>query len=311
MSDVKYWLWLQRTLGAGAMFKEILEDFGSVEKLYESNILEMRMSSAITSRQIDRVSECSLDDVERTVDDCKKNGWEIISYDDEAYPQRLREIPNPPAVLFVDGEWIDFDSYTAIGIVGTRKASSYACNVAKVMAKGISLCGGLTVSGGAVGVDTAAHNGSLEVNGKTFAVLGNGFGTRYLNVNSELRSRIKQNGALITEYPPFSEIKKSNFPIRNRIISGLSNGVLVVQAGLKSGSLITAKHAYEQGRDVYTVPASIFDYSFLGTNKLIEDGATVATSPSILLERYENEYETLDLLKAKTVRELNELNLKG
>jgi DNA processing protein len=121
-----------------------------------------------------------------------------------------------------------------------------------------------------------------------------------------LRSEIKQNGALVSEYPPYTPATKFTFPMRNRIISGLSLGVFVVEAGVKSGSLITAKYANEQGRDIYAIPASIFDYDYYGTNKLIDDGATVATSPKILIERYAEEYKSIDLSKIKTVRELLE-----
>jgi DNA processing protein len=201
---------------------------------------------------------------------------------------------------------LDIDSSVSIGIVGTRKASSYALNVAHIMAKGISLCGAVVVSGGALGVDSCAHSGALSVGAKTVAVLGNGFGADYLRGNQDLRNEIKNHGALITEYPPFTPASRRTFPMRNRIISGLSLGVLVVEAGVKSGSLITAKYAYEQGRDIYSIPASIFDYAFYGTNKLIDDGAVVATSPSVLIERYAEEYKSIDMSKMKTVRELLE-----
>lgn len=137
--------------------------------------------------------------------------------------------------------------------------------------------------------------------------MGCGLGTAYLQVNQQLRNDIKANGgALITEFPPFTRASKYTFPIRNRIISGLSLGVLVVEAGVKSGSLITAKYATEQGRDIYAVPASVFDYNFYGSNKLIDDGAVVATSPSILIEGYAERFGTLDMSQIKTVRELLE-----
>ena len=305
--DVKYWLWLQYALGAGAPIKGVIDEFGSPQKLYIMNILEWRMSPSLSAKQIERLESTTLNDVEQIIYSCEQNGWKIIAYDDERYPQKLRNIPNPPAVLYVDGELTSFDDHAVIGIVGTRKASPYAQKVAKVMAKGLSLCNAVVVSGGALGVDSAAHEGAFSAGAKTFAVLGNGFASGYLKANQELRDKIVETGgALITEYPPFYQATKYTFPTRNRIISGLSDGVLVVEAGEKSGSIITATHAAEQGRDIFAIPASILDYNFLGTNKLIDDGATVATSPAIILEKYEYKYKTLDMSKLKTVRELFE-----
>lgn len=307
MTDCRYWIWLQRCLGEGAQFKHIIEDFGSVEALYHSNIMQWKMSTALTPQQLDRLTKYKLEDTERILAACQKNGWRIITFDDARYPEKLRQISNSPAVLYCDGELADFDATATIAVVGTRKASPYAMKVAELMAKGVSLCGAAVISGGALGVDAAAHSGALAAGAKTYAVLGCGLGTDYLRANQELRDRIKQGGgALITEYPPFTQASRTTFPMRNRIISGLSDGVLVVEAGVKSGSTITAQHALEQGRDVYAVPASLLDYHFYGTNRLIEDGATVATSPAVLLERYAQAYSSLDLSKAKTLRELDE-----
>ena len=305
MTDKRYWLWLQMCLGEGAKFGEILEDFGSVEKLYESNILEWKMSPALTRQQIERLTRCTLDDTKKIIDVCNENQWSIITYDDERYPERLREIINPPAVLYVDGSIDGFESLAAVAIVGTRKASTYALKAAHIMAKGFALCGGAVISGGALGVDSAAHRGALEAGGKTYAVLGCGFGTRYLDENEELRNQIKASGgALITEYPPNAPATKYTFPMRNRIISGLSLGVLVVEAGEKSGSLITANFAAEQNRDIFAIPASIFDSNFLGTNLLIDDGAVVATSPAVLVGAYAERFETLKTDELLTVKEL-------
>lgn len=306
MINNKYWIWLQKCLGEGAYFKEIIDDFGSIENLYNSNILERRISPALVQRQADALEKYTLSDAQEIIDTCAKNNWQIVTYEDSEYPQRLRNIPNPPAVLYVDGALPDIDNTVVIGIVGTRKASSYALKAAHIMSKGISLCSATVISGGALGVDSAAHKGALSAKAKTAAVLGNGFGADYLKGNQGLRDEIRNNGALITEYSPFTPASRHTFPMRNRIISGLSLGVLVVEAGVKSGSLITAKYAYEQGRDIYAIPASIFDYNFYGTNKLIDDGATVATSPSVLIERYGESYSSLDMSKMKTVRELSE-----
>lgn len=302
--NLRYWLWLQRALGEGAYIKNMIEDFGSVEKLYSSNILEWRMSPALTVKQIDRLEQTDINSVDEIIYTCEKNGWTIIDYDDERYPNRLREIHNPPCVLYVDGILPDIDNLAVIGIVGTRKASTYAIKVAHIMSRGITECGALVVSGGALGVDTAAHKGALTAGGNTVAVLGCGLGASYLNENKPLRDIIKNNGALVTEYPPFTRASRTTFPMRNRIISGLSVGVLVVEAGVKSGSLITANYALEQGRDIFAVPASVLSVDFSGTNKLIDDGAMVATKPAQIVSVYAEKFSTIDISKARSIDEL-------
>lgn len=302
--NLRYWLWLQRALGEGAFIKNIVDGFGSVKALYDANIIEWKISGAITPKQIDKLISTDIKSVDEIIYTCEQNGWSIIDYDDERYPNRLRQINNPPCVLFADGNLPDIDELAVIGIVGTRKASGYAIKVAHIMSRGLTECGALVVSGGALGVDTAAHKGALSANGKTVAVLGCGLGTSYLNENRALRDVIKQNGALLTEYPPFTPASRTTFPMRNRIISGLSVGVLVVEAGVKSGSLITANYALEQGRDVFAVPGSVLSLDFAGTNKLIDDGAMVATKPSQIAALYAQKFDTIDMSKARDVSEL-------
>ncbi len=289
-SNTVYWIWLALALGEGARIREIVDDFGGAKQLYDSNIMEWRMSSALVPRQVNKLEKADIADAEKIISVCNDNNWQIICYEDEHYPERLKQISNPPAVLYVDGELPDIDSNVLIGIVGTRKASDYALKAAEVMSRGITQGGGIIVSGGALGVDTAAHKGAILSGGKTIAVLGCGLGTDYLKKNESLRDAVKNNGALITEYPPFTKASKYTFPLRNRIISGLSLGILVVEAGVKSGSLITANQALEQGRDVYAVPCSILEERFSGTNKLIGDGAAFAFNPVDLLYPYAEEY---------------------
>lgn len=295
-----YWLWLQSALGEGVRFKEILEDFKNIKEFYNANILDWKMSAALVPKQINKLEEISIDDVRNIMYTCEQNGWQIIDYDDEKYPKRLKEITNPPAVLFADGELPDIDYSVVISIVGTRKASEYAVKVTELLSRGISESGAVVVSGGALGVDSAAHRGAIMCGGKTVAVLGCGFGTNYLMGNKSLRDSIKQNGALLTEFPPFTQASKYTFPLRNRIISGLSLGLLVVEASVKSGSLITARFAAEQNRDIYAVPCSILSPEFAGTNKLIEDGAVVVTKPADLLFPYAERFH-IDLSKIKSV----------
>lgn len=302
--NLRYWLWMQKALGEAAHIKVILEDFSGAKELYNSNILEWRMSPSLTAGQVNKLEQTDINSVDEIIYTCEKNGWSIIDFDDARYPKRLKEIYNPPCVLYVDGELPDIDSLATIGIVGTRKASEYAVKVTHIMSRGITECGALVISGGALGVDTAAHKGALTAGGKTIAVLGCGLGTSYLNENKPLRDVIRSNGALVTEYPPFTKASRITFPMRNRIISGLSVGVLVVEAGVKSGSLITADFALEQGRDVFAIASSVLSVDFAGTNKLIDDGAIVATRPAQIVSYYCDKYNTLDITRARNVDEL-------
>lgn len=290
MNGAVPWIRLQSALGAGAALSEIIEYFGSAKALFDAGETEWRMSPVLVPRQIEKLCESTEAQANEVLATCKMNGWQVVPYDDPHYPERLRSIFNPPAVLYVDGELPDIDNSIVIGIVGTRRASDYAVKAADVMSRGIAERGAIVASGGALGVDTAAHNGAMLAGGKTIAVLGCGLGTKYLMENKPLRDAVVKNGALITEFQPFTPASKYTFPIRNRIISGISLGVLVVEASVKSGSLITANYAIEQGRDVFALPCSILDPAFAGTNKLIDDGAIVATKPLDLLYPYAEEY---------------------
>lgn len=302
--NVRYWLWLQDSLGIGADLKNIIDDFGDVKKLYTSSDVEIKMNSSLTPRKVHKLKNTDISNADKIIDICNQNNWQIIDYDDELYPDRLREIANPPAVLFVDGNLPDIDNIATIAIVGTRKASEYSIKVTNILSRGITECGALVVSGGALGVDSAAHKGALMAGGKTIAVLGCGFGTNYLASNKMLRDTIRANGALVTEFPPFTPAGKRTFPLRNRIISGLCVGVVIVEAGVKSGSLITAHYAQEQNRDIFAVPASVLSTAFSGTNKLIEDGAIVATNPQQIISQYSEKFDTINVSKARSVRDI-------
>lgn len=299
-SNTPYWVWLQSALGAGARIKEIIEYFGGVKEVYNAGETEWKMSPVLVPRQVEHLKCTSLDEARDILTTCRLNSWQVITPDDENYPLRLYETDNPPAALYVSGTLPDIDSSVVIGIVGTRKASDYAVKAADVMSRGIAQLGAVVVSGGALGVDTAAHNAAVLSGGKTVAVLGCGLGTKYLMENKPLRDAVAANGALVTEFQPFTKASRYTFPIRNRIISGLSLGVLVVEAGIKSGSLITAHYAAEQGRDVYAVPCSILEPEYAGTNKLIDEGAVVATKPLDLIFPYAERFG-IDLSGAKGV----------
>jgi DNA processing protein len=181
-----------------------------------------------------------------------------------------------PLVLYVDGDISCLRGKVIIGVVGTRKPCYESTAIARSICGDMAKAGAIVVSGGALGIDSAAHEATLDAGGKTVCVMGCGLGTNYLMDNEAMRRRISKNGALITEYPPMKVASRITFPERNRIISGMSHGVLVVEAGEKSGSLITARCAAEQGREVFAIPGSILTSAYTGANNLIRDGARVA-----------------------------------
>lgn len=290
MRDCEYWIWFSRTLGDGAKTDDIINYFGSARRLYEAGKYEWKISGLLTPRQIANLCEFSPSESGKIINACKENHWHIITPDDSEYPQRLREICNFPSVLYVDGDTSILNSCLPIAMVGTRKASGYGVRAASALAGMLAKCGMTVVSGGALGIDSASHTGAMYAGGKTVAVLGCGLGTDYLKENKALRREIAKNGALITEYPPFFEASRYTFPKRNRIISGMSLGTVVIEAGERSGSLITARLALEQNRDVFAVPGDVFSSSFSGANRLIRDGAKPVFTARDIVEEYYNEY---------------------
>ena len=210
-------------------------------------------------------------------------GVDLIRVKDKEYPASLKEIYDPPAQLYVKGSLPD-DSVPKVAVVGSRITSHYGLRTAKAIAADLATAGVVVVSGMALGIDTAAHEGALSVGGKTIAVLGSGFSNLYPRENKKLAEQIIKNGALITEYPAEMEPKALNFPRRNRIISGISCAVLVVEARKKSGALITADFALEQGRDVFAVPGNVDSPKSGGTNWLLKEGAKVAMCAEDILQ---------------------------
>lgn len=286
MNEIAYWIWLLRTLGPAAATADILRYFGSARGLYEAGSAEWRLSGLLTPSQITALTKYSPSESGGIMRTCVENGWQIVTPDSPLYPPRLRDLRNFPPVLFVCGDARVLTRDVQIAMVGTRKASTYGRRVATLLASALAQAGAVIVSGGALGIDSAAHMGALSAHGKTVAVLGCGLGTNYLRENAALRTEIAKNGALISEFLPFSPASKVTFPLRNRIISGMTLGTVVIEAGERSGSLITARCALEQGRDVFAVPGDIISSAFTGANKLIHDGAKPVFTPLDILEEY-------------------------
>ena len=286
MNDAAYWIWLLRTLGPAAVLQDILQYFGSARGLYEAGSAEWRLSGLLTAKQITALTRFSPSQSADVLRDCAQNGWKLVTPDSLLYPARLRELRNLPPVLFVWGDETVLLREAQIAVVGTRKASAYGLRVASLLTEALAKSGMVVVSGGALGVDSAAHEGALRAGGKTIAVLGCGLGTDYLRENGGLRRRIAQNGAVISEFLPYAPASRTTFPLRNRVISALAPGTVVIEAGEHSGSLITARCAMEQGRDLFAVPGDVISSAFTGANRLIRDGAKPVFSPMDVLEEY-------------------------
>jgi len=272
MTDVKYWVGFNIVPGIGpARLQKLLDHFGDAESAWHAAPLELARAG------LDRKSlqnllamrgKLDLDAEMRRIEDA---GAHVLTLQDENYPRLLRQIHLPPPVLYVRGSCLPEDEW-AIAVVGTRRAKAYGREVTRYLAGGLARNGITVVSGMARGIDSQAHRTALEAGGRTIAVLGSGIDIIYPHENVDLAQDIVNRGALMTEYPLGTKPDRRNFPPRNRIISGLTLGTLVTQAGEGSGALITAYFALEQGREVFAVPGSLLDRGSSGTNRLIQQG---------------------------------------
>ena len=282
----EYWIWLQTALGAGRRVEELLAYFGDAKSMFDAGRTEWLLSGCVTARAADALARTSLRQSEEIVKTCSHEGWRVITWDSPSYPGRLAQIPCPPLVLYVWGDPAAMDQPFAVSMVGTRSVSRYGARVADELSFRLAQAGAVVVSGGAMGVDSICHLGALRAGGQTVAVLGCGLGADYLRENAAMRERISRQGAVVTEFPPYEKPTRRSFPIRNRIIAGLGLGTVVVEAGIRSGSLITAGAALEQGRDVFAVPGNITDAEFAGANALIRDGAKAVFDVRDILDAY-------------------------
>lgn len=288
---LQYWLWLSLLEGISLRQKlALLERFSSPEDIYHAAAQEFSQVPELTAEAVQALENKDLTQARQVLNRCERKDLGIVTLADEGYPARLKNIPDPPLVLYIRGRLPDLDERPAIGVVGTRKASAYGMDVARRFGSQISQCGGLVISGGAAGIDSAAMEGALDTQMPVVGVLGCGADVVYPRYNGRLFARAAQCGCLISEYPPGTEPKPWHFPMRNRIISGLCNGVLVVEAPEKSGALITARQALEQGRDVFVVPGNVDVASSAGSNALLRDGGICVSCGWDILMEYEALY---------------------
>ncbi|HYJ86195.1 MAG TPA: DNA-processing protein DprA [Pyrinomonadaceae bacterium] len=266
------WVALNMTPGVGPRAAaKLLERFGSAEAVFTATRAELEKVRLLPEAVDSIIARDMHERAEAEIENVRKLGAEILILDDGVYPSLLREIYDPPVALYVTGAWSECLDQPCVAIVGSRRCSTYGLNAASMLARDLAHRGVTIVSGFARGIDAAAHRGALEAGGRTIAVLGTGIGEAYPRDHKKLGEEILQaGGAMVTQFPLGTPPVSENFPYRNRIISGLSLGVVVVEAAENSGSLITARLAIEQNREVFAVPGNITSRNSFGTNYLIK-----------------------------------------
>ncbi len=283
--DLRYWLALSYIKDVGPVIsKRLLSAFRTPQRILEAGFNELKDTEEIGKLRAKRICEFdSWDLVDEEIKKIEKHNIRIIKYPDKEYPDMLRQIDDSPILLYVKGSFKEHDRY-AIAMVGSRKMSEYGKSIAKKISGELSSFGLTIVSGMASGIDTISHKGALKAGGRSIAVLGCGLDRPYPPENMDLFERLSQSHCVVSEFPIGTPPNKENFPKRNRLISGLSLGVIVVEAAINSGSLITANYALEQGRDVFAVPGSVFSKSSEGSNALIKKGAKLVQKSEDILE---------------------------
>ena len=279
MSDLekkKYWIALNMVPGVGAIsFRKLINAFESPEQVLAASEYRLKAVPGLAEKTVRNILHFGWpDSVKKELEALDREQVQLLTWDDPHYPDLLRHIFDPPPLLYVKGR-LPHAYEIMIAVVGSRKSSTYGRNVAESLSRELSLKGVTIVSGMARGIDSAAHRGALKAGGQTIAVLGCGINVVYPPENIRLYHEILECGAIISELPISAKPDRGNFPARNRIISGMSLGTVVVEAGLRSGALITADMALEQGREVFAVPGNINSACSQGTNRLLKQGATL------------------------------------
>ena len=288
MNNLLYWVWLSEKCTPNTpIFSILYHHFGSIEKIYESTEDELKNIYGLPKAKIKSLLDKRTSRAQEILNECLKNNISILPYSEELFPTRLRIIKNPPVLLYYKGKLPEFDKELCIGTVGTRNPSSYGCRCAYEIAFDLALSGTYVISGMALGIDSVCHSAALDAGGNTVAVLGCGIDIIYPKENTDLYNRLSSNSTIISEYSPGTSATRYTFPQRNRIISGLSLGTIIVEAQQKSGAMITAQMAAEQNRDVFAVPGRVGEANSIGPNLLIRSGAKSVSSADDILREYE------------------------
>ena len=288
------WLWLAGTCRPGSVLPStLLKFFGSPEKIYEAGEDDFDQVDTNFYGHKEALCDKELEKARSILDYCRENGVGVMTPDDYLYPEKLRAIPNKPIVLYYLGNFFDPDTRFTVGVVGTRRASTYGIRAAKRISYDLSRSGAVICSGMATGIDTAAHRAALYCGAMTVGVLGCGIDRVYPKENEALYAEVIEKGLLLTEYPPGTAPLGRNFPVRNRLISALSDAVAVIEGGETSGALITAEYALQQNKALYAVPGSIFATDSAGSNFLLKLGARPLLSAYDVVTDFQKKYPSL------------------
>ncbi len=307
MRNVAKWIWLADRCGVGSTeMTAVLERFGSVNDVYMADY-DAYISQGVGEHLSQRLADKSMQEPYSIMQFCESAGIGILTYGDSDYPKSLRSLKDPPTVLYYVGSLPDLNNNLCIAMVGTRKMSEYGMRAAYKIAYEVASSGAVVISGMALGIDSVAASAALAAKGKTIAVLGCGIDVIYPKEHERLYREIRERGAVISEYPPSTEPRGFRFPIRNRLISGLSQGTVIVDASMSSGALITAKNAILQGRDIYAVPSNIDSENSSGTNSLIRDGAQAVMCGHDIVKNYSYLFrDTLDIQRLRNSEKRSE-----
>lgn len=298
--NLLYWVWLTiKPVMNSTKITWLWEHFETIKDIYEET--EYNDIAGIGKKERAALLDKDLTAAKKAVRETERAGAKILTYEDINFPDMLRNIIDPPYVLYIKGEIMNWDRLLTIGVVGTRKCTDYGIAATKEICSGLAKSGITIVSGMARGLDAEAAWAALENGGKTIAVLGGGIDVVYPPEHKKLYNDICEHGAVITEYPPGSSSLRAHFPVRNRIIAGLSKGVLVTEAPAKSGTLITVGCALDNGRDVFAVPGAINNKNYIGSNRLIQQGAKLVMSAEDIIEEYPYDVQLLKPPKIKVV----------
>lgn len=288
---MEFWIWLSNALGAGSpRINDIVACFETAEHFYAEKKTGFRHVEFLTASEKQKLIDASLSDALRLKERTLDKGYRILTPDQKEYPNRLRNIYAMPAALYIDGTLAGLDDNVAITLVGARKCSDYGRTVAADLGRGLARMGAVVITGMARGIDGAAHEAALLAGGSTVAVLGCGLDIVYPPEHMTLRRETPKRGAVISEFPLGAKPEGFHFPIRNRLMSALSLGVVVVEGELSSGSLITANYALEQGKDVFAVPGSVLSGLSKGPFRLLQAGAIPVSCADDILEEYRYRY---------------------
>lgn len=311
-----YYIWLQCILGAGSpRVKDAIRYFGNAQAIYEATNEQRKNSKVFSKALLEKMKKIPLSKAEEIISKCKNEKISILTVADSKFPKCLKDIENPPICLYYKGVFPDFDNEPCVCIVGPRNVSEYGKGASFSLSARLARAGFIIVSGGALGTDTYAHKGALKYGMKTALFMGCGINFRYLPENEKLRKLIvKTGGCLISEYPPDTASLGAHFPVRNRLMSAVSGGTVLIEAKKKSGSLITANYAMEQGKDVFVVPGTPGKAEYEGSNILLRDGAIPVIDATDVIREYISRFpDKIDIERAykqEKREERNEKNIK-